>query len=718
MAVRAALGTRNETERCGGSRAPLVGLDTGANGRPAASVPPLVVPAGENSIPLTRRLELVRQLPGFEADDEGSRLLAAGLEERRLAPGDVLFAQGDAGDELFLVAEGTAELTTEGRWGPVSLRTLRPGDMVGELALVIRQPRNATLTATTDVRLLALSRAVFDGLLADDERRREAFERYAENIVVAGFIREVGPFAALTNDQHRWLATRVKKHTVPAGTSIVTAGDVGAACYMVMTGSAEVLVADGPAPPRRIAEVARGNLIGEGSLLTGGLRAATVRALEPCVVLEVAGDDLLRIAADAPDFAREVTYLFRLRARPARRDAVIAGELTNAEGETLTTLKNPELLTYFRLSPRGRAIWDRLDGTRTLRDITLEISSEVGLVPPQAVAELVVGLARAGMLRDASVAASPAAGVATVTGFRRVTAAARRSMCFMHEVRGVDRWLTTMFRRGGWVLGTRPAQLVAAAIALSGVVCFVLRLSEGSTGLQRHPGLLAFVAPGMVLSVLVHELCHGLAVKAHGRSVLSAGIGLFWMRPAVFVDTSESWFGDRRERIVVSLAGPYSGLVLGGALTTGALIAGNGSLGTVLWSMALPIVFMVVMNLAPFIELDGYHVLSDLLDRPRLRESALEEIAAWRRGDTTSRGDLRLSVSYAAASLVYLLALLVSMIVVLRLVLEPWLKGFFAGSVAVPLAWALTLGQVALVLGAIVEDYATIWPTQRTRAGR
>lgn len=68
------------------------------------------------------------------------------------------------------------------------------------------------------------------------------------------------------------------------------------------------------------------------------------------------------------------------------------------------------------------------------------------------------------------------------------------------------------------------------------------------------------------------------------------GIGWYWFGPVAYVDTSDMWLEGRWPRIAVSIAGPYANLVLGGLA---ALVA------------------------------DGYHVLSDLLDRPNLRPRAL-----------------------------------------------------------------------------------------------
>jgi uncharacterized membrane protein len=89
--------------------------------------------------------------------------LAGRLGERRLAAGERIFAQGDAGDELYLVAEGEVEifLPADAAAPRVPLRRLGPGSHFGELALLDGAVRSAGAEAVLATRLLSLSRAQF-----------------------------------------------------------------------------------------------------------------------------------------------------------------------------------------------------------------------------------------------------------------------------------------------------------------------------------------------------------------------------------------------------------------------------------------------------------------------------------------------------------------------------------------------------------------------------
>jgi CRP-like cAMP-binding protein len=371
-------------------------------------------PPGEaerQPIALEQRIRLLRELPGLGASDPDLAELAGALHEAAYAPGEVVFREGEAGDFALIIATGTARLTAAGPWTTVELASLGPGEIVGELALVLPdRKRNATLAAATTVRGLVLDRDAYQRFIAGDQRRRDAFEQYAAELLIARFIREVDPFAALADRRRRALAKRVRRRQIGAGELLVKRGEPGHTCMMLRSGSAEVLqpaTESANAVEQRVAVIEAGEMIGEAALLTGGPRNATVRALEPCELLELHSDDLFEIARGEPRAARGIVHLFRLRSRPAQAEGVIASEWVNAEGETITVLKNPARMTYYRLSPRGRFIWDRMDGSLTVRDLTVEYGRELGSVTPQIVAGVVVRLARAGMLKDASIARTP-----------------------------------------------------------------------------------------------------------------------------------------------------------------------------------------------------------------------------------------------------------------------------------------------------------------------
>lgn len=88
--------------------------------------------------------------------------LAADLRERPYAAGDAMTSEDQGGVGFFIIGEGTAEVHIEGS-GPA--RTLGPGDVFGEMALITGETRSARITAQTDVQCWVLSQWHFKPLV-------------------------------------------------------------------------------------------------------------------------------------------------------------------------------------------------------------------------------------------------------------------------------------------------------------------------------------------------------------------------------------------------------------------------------------------------------------------------------------------------------------------------------------------------------------------------
>lgn len=103
-------------------------------------------------------------------------VLARYLEQTSLAAGQVLFKQGDYGDALYVVKSGSLEIYKNDVFGAVRVAEVRPGGLVGEMALVENKPRSANVRAIEDSRLLVLSRAGYAGLKKDHPQAATKFQ--------------------------------------------------------------------------------------------------------------------------------------------------------------------------------------------------------------------------------------------------------------------------------------------------------------------------------------------------------------------------------------------------------------------------------------------------------------------------------------------------------------------------------------------------------------
>jgi CRP/FNR family transcriptional regulator, cyclic AMP receptor protein len=113
------------------------------------------------------KVDLLRNVPLFAAcSTKELRRIAAIADELSFREGKILTRQGGPGREMFILLDGTVKVERNGE----QINVLGPGDFLGEGALVLRKPRNATITATAPLRALVITDANFNELLLSDGR--------------------------------------------------------------------------------------------------------------------------------------------------------------------------------------------------------------------------------------------------------------------------------------------------------------------------------------------------------------------------------------------------------------------------------------------------------------------------------------------------------------------------------------------------------------------
>ena len=109
-----------------------------------------------------RKVELLKRVPLFAGCSKKELgQIAMMADELDFKPGKTLIKEGAPGREFFVLVDGTVEVTRKGR----KIDTSGPGEFFGEMALLTDQPRNASVTTTSEVDALILTAQSFRHLV-------------------------------------------------------------------------------------------------------------------------------------------------------------------------------------------------------------------------------------------------------------------------------------------------------------------------------------------------------------------------------------------------------------------------------------------------------------------------------------------------------------------------------------------------------------------------
>ena len=127
-----------------------------------------------------QKTELIRKVPLFSRCSRAElKEIAKLADEIDLRQGKEMTREGAPGREFFVLLDGTADVRKKGR----KINTLGAGDFFGEISLVSRQPRTATVTATSPVRALVVTDYSFRHLLDESPQiKTKVMEAMAERL--------------------------------------------------------------------------------------------------------------------------------------------------------------------------------------------------------------------------------------------------------------------------------------------------------------------------------------------------------------------------------------------------------------------------------------------------------------------------------------------------------------------------------------------------------
>ena len=304
--------------------------------------------------------------------------------------------------------------------------------------------------------------------------------------------------------------------------------------------------------------------------------------------------------------------------------------------------------TFRTIETEDAQLIQMLDGQHTVAQLLTMSTEAVGPSGPGRLARLIAGLGERGMLD----------GIAPTPVPEPAPRLIARAFKPREKTFG---WLPDYFERAyrhwGRIFFSPLTVTFLVLLSLGGLVVFsyLVGARYGTPLVVAHRlviGGAVFIA-GRLFIVMLHELAHGLALAHYKRRTTRAGVRLLFIFPYAFVDTSEAYFESRAHRIVISAAGPATDFSLAALFSILCAISPKGNVRDVFFQLAFAGYVGAFFNANPFLDRDGYHILSEWLREPKLKERARAQLRARLSGTMSEDEGSPVLARYAIAGLVW-----------------------------------------------------------------
>ena len=301
-----------------------------ANEKPALPKPPppaatpAAVEAPQAPAPAE---EALPSIPLFSTltREELKEVLNLGMEVRALAAGEVVVAEGTAGDSMFALVEGTASVFRG--WSTAAQRKVAlvaTGDIFGEAAMVSGGPRLATVVTDGDAIALEFRRDAMGKIVSRHPRVGQMVDKFYRERLLANVLRASLVLRTLSDADKKAVALQFQPCTFVEGAQIITEGQPADSVQLLLRGQCSVTHLSGTRYP----DLREGDLFGELSVLTGSMATASVAALGPVLTLRLSAEAFKQRVLSSRAAALAVMELMKSRlARSAEYDAETAVEV-------------------------------------------------------------------------------------------------------------------------------------------------------------------------------------------------------------------------------------------------------------------------------------------------------------------------------------------------------------------------------------------------------
>ncbi len=216
--------------------------------------------------------DMIKQLRAIKilsnVDDMMLKKLSDAMEPIMFSKGDKIIEQGARGDVFYLLKQGKVKCIDNNSDNEDVI--LKDGSYFGELAILNDKPRQRDVVVVSPkCTCFSLARTEFLAIFGSLKDAMETELGYR-------VLRAIKQLSSLTDSACKRMAKTLKTRSYKKGEAIITEGEKGDACYIIVSGMVGITV--NKAKGKKVAELRTGKFFGEAALLNNKPRAATVTA--------------------------------------------------------------------------------------------------------------------------------------------------------------------------------------------------------------------------------------------------------------------------------------------------------------------------------------------------------------------------------------------------------------------------------------------------------
>lgn len=268
-------------------------------------------------------------------------------------------------------------------------------------------------------------------------------------------------------------------------------------------------------------------------------------------------------------------------------------------------LKNCINNKYLTLTEIQYEVWENIDGAKYLKDIIYDIYNKFNILCVEYIESFIKQLCINGFI---------------VNYNKKDSKEHKNILSIRFPIKKVNLYLEKAYQYAGKYFYHKSMLAAMVMVTIYGSLSFYF-ICKNPPYSDKNNLILIIIL--LIISLILHEGAHGTTCIHFGRKVNEAGFMIYMFIPVFYVDTTDIWMAQKKERILVSIAGPLIDLFFASLLAVFMPFIQKPVLYNSFYYIATLIYLRVLLNMNPLFKWDGYYFLMDIMGEYNLKRKSV-----------------------------------------------------------------------------------------------